>query len=409
MGSEKRFTIEKVREIIEEFGYELFSEKYKNAQQKLILKDNEGYFYYITYGQLKNDRIPDKFHKSNPYTIQNMKLWLILNQKPFKLVSEEYKSGALPSIFKDDEGYYYYARFTHIQEGIKPSKFNKSNPYTIQNIKLWYRLNNKPYELISDKYEGNDKHLQWQCFKEDCGEMFDMCWHNIQNDYGCPFCANQKVYLGNCLVTKNPELAKEFHPTKNGDLTVYDFTVSSGKEVWWECRECNHEWMASIGNRNNNNQGCPDCSSSKGEKKCKEIFIYKNFIEISQNDYNKLLDKNNNVYFIPQKTFKGLVGLGNGLLSYDFYLSTYNLLIEYQGQFHDGSSGEYSKINLKQQVEHDKRKKQYTIQNKYNFLEIWYYDFDKIETILTNYLQKLDQELSANKDSSFYLPKKEVI
>ena len=32
-----------------------------------------------------------------------------------------------------------------------------------------------------------------------------------------------------------PDLVKEWHPTKNGDLTPNDFTHGSGKKVWWLC------------------------------------------------------------------------------------------------------------------------------------------------------------------------------
>jgi len=112
---------------------------------------------------------------------------------------------------------------------------------------------------------------------------------------------------------------------------------------------------------------CPLCNKSKGEKECKRVFDLRN------------------VYYIPQKEFDDLLGLGGGKLSYDFYLPKYNLLVEYQGQFHDGSSGEYSKKNLKTQKEHDKRKKEYAEDNNINFLEIWYWDFDNIEEILDEY------------------------
>jgi len=77
----------------------------------------------------------------------------------------------------------------------------------------------------------------------------------------------------------------------------------------------------------------------------------------------------------------------DGLLSYDFYLSHYNLLIEYQGNFHDGSNGEYTQINLENQQEHDRRKREYAKDNNIKLLEIWYWDFDNIEKILKKELK----------------------
>ena len=63
-----------------------------------------------------------------------------------------------------------------------------------------------------------------------------------------------------------------------------------------------------------------------------------------------------------------------------------NLLIEYQGQYHDGTAGNQTDEEFKIQKEHDRRKKEYALSNGYNFLEIWYWDFDNIESILEKYL-----------------------
>ena len=94
----------------------------------------------------------------------------------------------------------------------------------------------------------------------------------------------------------------------------------------------------------------------------------------------------NNFNYEPQKTYLGLVGLGNGLLSYDFYLPEENLLIEYQGHFHDGIANDYVAQNLDYRQEHDRRKRQYAKDHNIKLLEIWYWDFDKIEDILESHL-----------------------
>jgi hypothetical protein len=58
----------------------------------------------------------------------------------------------------------------------------------------------------------------------------------------------------------NPCLAKEWHPTKNGNLTPKDVTPSSGRKVWWICNNY-HEWIAKIDNRAHGT-GCPFCSGN---------------------------------------------------------------------------------------------------------------------------------------------------
>lgn len=282
----------------------------------------------------------------------------------YKLIDVE-RIKYLKVTIKDFDGYYYTPLFDNFKRGQNLSKFEKSNPYTIRNIKLWCKLNNKSFELISDKYEGNNKKLKWKCLKENCGEEFEASWGNISQNNGCGFCAGKQIGISNCLATKNPQLASEWHPIKNGDLTPYDVAANSGKYAWWKCKECGNKWRTIIGNRNGiNKTGCPECNKSKAEKIIKEILNL------------------NHIYYIPQKTFDELIGLGGKYLSYDFYLPQYNLLIEYQGEFHDGSSSSYARNKLKKQQEHDKRKKKYAQNHNIDLLEIWYYDFNNIEKIL---------------------------
>jgi len=57
----------------------------------------------------------------------------------------------------------------------------------------------------------------------------------------------------------NPRLAKEWHPTRNGDLTPRNVTPGSGKKVWWICTR-GHEWQARVYSRNRGS-GCPVCNT----------------------------------------------------------------------------------------------------------------------------------------------------
>lgn len=62
----------------------------------------------------------------------------------------------------------------------------------------------------------------------------------------------------NSLLVKRPEIAKEWHQTKNGSLAPDQVTYSSGKSVWWIC-EKRHEWQSTIDGRNRG-RNCPYCS-----------------------------------------------------------------------------------------------------------------------------------------------------
>lgn len=66
----------------------------------------------------------------------------------------------------------------------------------------------------------------------------------------------------NSLANRRPDLIKEWHPTKNGDLTPYDVAFSNHKKAWWICSK-KHEWQASIANRARLNRNCPYCTHQK--------------------------------------------------------------------------------------------------------------------------------------------------
>ena len=79
---------------------------------------------------------------------------------------------------------------------------------------------------------------------------------------GCPFCANRKASVTNSLASLYPEIAVEWHPTKNASLTPSQVVAGSTQQVWWFCpTNPYHEWQASIINRTTNHSGCPGCNN----------------------------------------------------------------------------------------------------------------------------------------------------
>ena len=65
----------------------------------------------------------------------------------------------------------------------------------------------------------------------------------------------------NSLAAVNPELAKEWHPTKNGDILPEYVSIHFNKKVWWKCSE-GHEWQASVNTRSKGH-GCKECYNLK--------------------------------------------------------------------------------------------------------------------------------------------------
>lgn len=139
-----------------------------------------------------------------------------------------------------------------------PTKNGELKPTQVtanSNKKVWWLFSyDIPIDYPIEHLRGKHFNFEWQA---------SISKRNVGHD--CPFFCGQAVCEGfNDLRTVNPELAKQWHPTKNGDLKPTQVTTNSTKRVWWMYsyddpntgRHFNFEWKASIGDRNKN-QGCP--------------------------------------------------------------------------------------------------------------------------------------------------------
>lgn len=102
---------------------------------------------------------------------------------------------------------------------------------------------------------------------------------------GCPYCSGQRVLAGyNDLATRNPRLAGEWHPVRNGSLTPDTVTAATARKVWWKCKT-GHEWQATINSRSGG-RNCPYCSQ-EGKTSFAEqaIFYYCNLLFDARSQY----------------------------------------------------------------------------------------------------------------------------
>lgn len=112
-----------------------------------------------------------------------------------------------------------------------------------------------PYDVTA----GSRKKAWWLCEKGHAYEQLII--KRSSRGYSCPYCSGHKVLREfNDLATVNPRLAKEWHPTENGDLTPFDVTAGSGKRIWWLC-PLGHAYQATIHDRNSDDTQCPICNA----------------------------------------------------------------------------------------------------------------------------------------------------
>lgn len=105
---------------------------------------------------------------------------------------------------------------------------------------------------------GSPRVHQWCCPE---GPIFDRPVAGmVRRSSTCPFCKGPRVKVGeNDLTTRCPDIAAEWHPNRNGDLTPADVTAGSERLVWWLCAR-GHDYQAPILNRAGRKAGCTICS-----------------------------------------------------------------------------------------------------------------------------------------------------
>lgn len=111
-----------------------------------------------------------------------------------------------------------------------------------------------------DITHGSRQSYWWKCPK---GHRWQRSVKERTRGNGCPVCNSKKIEPGiNDFTTRFPDIAAQWHPTKNGLLRPEKFAPGSHQKVWWICLK-GHEWQASITSRTSGGTGCPVCSGRK--------------------------------------------------------------------------------------------------------------------------------------------------
>ena len=422
-SKKSKLSYQQVKENIEKYGNKLLSDEYVNSKYLLKIECPYGHIFHMNYNNLMRGHGCPKCSQNYRYNYDEVKE--IIKDLGFELLSEEYKNSNDNLKIKCSKGHIFYRSFSNIKLNPKCPECEGKMTYNIDYIKEF--ASKEELIILNDEYIPTKK-LNIKCNK---GHVFYRSWDNLRKSSKCPICTKQSkityefvidqfsksgykvltekedynntksmlnVLCPNDKIWKTNynqlslghncgcEKCNSSHPNKRhsyeyvkeyiesqGEKLISKKYINNRTKIEIECKE-GHVYDVKFNNYKDSGTRCPKCERQlvyKGEKRISEWLESNGF-----NDY------------IPQKQFKGLKGLRGGNLSYDFYLQKQNILIEYQGEFHDGTAGGQSKDELERQIKHDKKKTLYAKNNNIKLLEIWYWDFDNIEEILNRELIK---------------------
>ena len=323
----------------------LFLDTYVNKRTKIKVKHNKcGRIYKVT---------PGGFLRGNrcPYCFGNLKKTdAQFKHEVYTLVGDEY-AFLEPYVNNKNKIKVRHNKCGNIYE-VKPDGFLRGNrcPYCASNArKTNERFKQEVYDLVGDEYlflESYQKALTKIKVKHNkCGSIYKVKPCDFLHGERCPYCN------GNAKKT-DAQFKKEVYDLVGDDYKFLDVYINNVTKLRVKHNKCGNIYKV---RPTYFLQGCrcPYCNIPKGE-----VII------------NKIL-KSLGTKYEYQKTFDDLVD--KSYLSYDFYIPSQSILIEYQGIQHyqptDYFGGE---ATFKRQQKHDKMKLDYAKSHGYNLIAVPY-------------------------------------
>lgn len=207
---------------------------------------------------------------------------------------------------------------------------------------LVYTLVGNDYVLL-DKYVNTMTKLRVRHNK--CGNVYEVIPNNFLSGKRCPYCygKHQKT---------DEEFKQEVYDLVGNDYTFLDSYVTTHTKLKVKHNKCGNVYEVKPNDFLSGHR-CPYCSSPKGE------LITTKILKTLGIDYE------------PQQTFDDLKD--KTYLSYDFYIPSQNILIEYQGiQHYEPIEYFGGEATFKKQQKHDQIKLDYAKENGYNLIAVPY-------------------------------------
>lgn len=222
------------------------------------------------------------------------------------------------------------------------------------------------YSLISDEYINNKSKIKIKHNK--CNNIFETTADNFLNKKRrCPKCSLKQRAKKHTL-THEEFLKKLPKDTFNNYEILTKYTKRKNK-IKVLCKKCNNIFTLTADDFLNGNR-CPHCRISLGEEKIA-----------------KWLDSNDYEYIWHYKGLKDCKY--KRTLEFDFKLEDDTgkiILIEYDGEFHNKNI--YGEKKLEMQKKRDEIKDQYCKDHNIDLYRISYKDFDNLEIILEDIINK---------------------
>lgn len=246
--------------------------------------------------------------------------------------------------------------------GIRKRTKEKTKSHKEFLIDFYNIFNSDEYEVIGSY---KNAHTRIEILHKACGSKYLSLPYNLLNGAKCNIC---KIKSQSEKTRKSKEQFIKDVNTLTDEYTVLGDYVNALTEILVRHNSCNYEYYVKP-NKFLTGRRCPRCNESKGESEVSKVLTELNVKFKSEYTFEDC----RNIYPLP----------------FDFAIFKNNqiYIIEYHGEQHykpvDFWGG---KIGFEYRKNNDKIKRDYCFNNKIKLLEIPYWEFDNIETIINDFL-----------------------
>lgn len=394
----QKLSKEEIKRRLNCFGYD-YIEDY-DGNRKVVGETPDHYKVILDYTRLRH---PKKivFSKSNPFIIENIKMFLLNNNIDAELLSDTYINNTslltwkckCGTIFERDFATFSSAKNSHLcNDCSKRKSALKRAKHTVGSIKdifeqIGCTLVNESH-LCDDDYIPEKTKVKYVCNKHKSKGIMETSIENILSGKGCPICGRIKAAKSRRIPESELKIRVE-----NKGLEYAGVNYSSRySRILYVCPKHRNVGVqsASYSSISKQNYCCPYCAnerfSSSLERKVKNYFESKNYTVNVENHCS----------------LKPYNPITNRPLPYDNEVVELRLIVEVNGEQHYRENskliymvakrdGITPKEAFERRKKYDLYKMQYALQHGYNYLVIpfWAEQNDEYKQLIDDEILKL--------------------
>lgn len=236
----QKIAFKEAKQIFIDKGYVPLFVDYTNSREKLLAFTPDGYKVVTTLDRFKNGKMPFIICNRNSYTIENIRKWLVNNNKNFTLESNEFINANTHLIWKCSIcNYVWKTTWARIKQGSSCSKCSHEKVasmtrLSINKIKKRLISINPDIEIVSTKYINAGTKLHCRCLIDECSHEWNPPWQALQSGYGCPKCGLKKRGKGSNGIHNKITAERNKRKWLNKSAIVYTIQCFNNEESFFK-------------------------------------------------------------------------------------------------------------------------------------------------------------------------------